>query len=476
MGTGKPDSRETHITRVFGTNKAGDRLDEIWVDVERVDLLKSATQVSPDMQWQGYQRKFNWCDDPNTDDYDPNGAPSRHVEIVKVCDPNAGNVDDPEEWVPIKVIRSMRPRVETGMASNGGTAMERFLSSLSDDIQTARIVEVRKIVHHDTNVDDEIQAAADADPGLLEYVVPSESYTKDGGSKDEDQYVDHEIITYLKQKGNAAELSALGRQTRLLNEYLIDASEPAEGKVIGAYGVNPPYRLDPYQNIINVNFGLRVYVVVMASHGDYASPNSEKVKVIEQRSDPSVQNPTDGSPISAVLIECSADAGDNFLQLQTSLSSSVSGPTEFVIWYVCPKTEEVKNNWFEMFVASRFRDGIEISTGPFLWRSGTMSMWMPALVRFKIRYAPHLAAPGSAPNKMVQMYAMTGANSVGDNVTSGWSVLVYRLDKKGTGALFKSPPEWATDVVEAFGDVSATGGLLFGKDPTLIAADLSYAP
>jgi hypothetical protein len=221
-----------------------------------MDIIKGTTQVPPHMQWQGFQRRFKWCDNPDADDYNPDGPSSREIEIVKVCDPTEGNVDDPDEWVPVKVIKAMRTRAETGTASQGGSAMERFLSSVTgDDRSTARVVEVRKIVHCDTNIDGEVEAAAIADPGLVEYVVPSEQYTRDITKRDKDQYVDHEIITYLKHKGNAGELSGLGRQTKLHNEYLIDASDPPSGKVVGAFGRNPPYRLDPYQNIVNVNFG-----------------------------------------------------------------------------------------------------------------------------------------------------------------------------------------------------------------------------
>ncbi len=46
----------------------------------------------------------------------------------------------------------------------------------------------------------------------------------------------------------------LGRQTKLLNDYLIDESDPAKGEVIGVSGINPPYQLDPFQNIVNCQF------------------------------------------------------------------------------------------------------------------------------------------------------------------------------------------------------------------------------
>jgi hypothetical protein len=249
MTTGKPDSRKTHVTRIFGTNRQGELLGDLWADVERMDLIKSALQVPPDMQWQAVQRKLLWCDDPNGADYSPDGTPSRKIEILKVCDPDE-SVDDPDEWIPIKVIRGLRSRVETGTEDNGGSAQDRFLNY---DVTTSRVVEVRKIVHFDTNIDDRAQAAADG--GALEYVIDSDDYQKDTSTKDETQYIDHEIATYIKHKGNAGDVSGIGRQTKLLNQYLIDASDEPSGKVVGAGGVNPPYRLDPYQNIINVSFG-----------------------------------------------------------------------------------------------------------------------------------------------------------------------------------------------------------------------------
>ena len=41
----------------------------------------------------------------------------------------------------------------------------------------------------------------------------------------------------------------------LKNQYLIDESDPAQFDQVGPNNINPPYRLDPFQNIINVNLG-----------------------------------------------------------------------------------------------------------------------------------------------------------------------------------------------------------------------------
>ncbi|MGY4476339.1 hypothetical protein [Bradyrhizobium sp. USDA 3364] len=266
--TDRPESRKTHITRIFGTNRSGDILSDVWADVERMDIIKSSHQVPPDLQWQGLQRQLRWCDDPNADDYSEDGTPSRIMETVKVCDPAATeDLDDPDEWIPIQVIKGLKSRVETGTEVNGGTAMSRFLASVTQqELTTARKIEVRKISHHDTSIDDDAQAAADA--GLKQYVVPSNQYEKDDSTKDDTQYVDHEIITYLKTSGNHGDVSGQRGQTKLLNQYLIDESDDPDGSVTGSSGYNPPYRLDPYQNIINVKFGLdQQYVASWYSTG-----------------------------------------------------------------------------------------------------------------------------------------------------------------------------------------------------------------
>ena len=67
---------------------------------------------------------------------------------------------------------------------------------------------------------------------------------------------------------------------------------------------------------------------------------------------------------------------------------------------------------------------------------------------------------------MVQMYPNTDPIEVPK--LAGYSVLAYRTDTKGTGTKFRAPPEWAVD------EITNTGGrgLLFGKDPPLIAADI----
>lgn len=248
----RPRSRKTHITRILGTNRAGDRLDDMWADVERIDVTKGKMQVPPHKNSVGVQRKLHWRDDPDRDDYLPEGPASRVTEIVKVCDPDSQDVDDPDEWIPIRAIKGARSKGGDGI---GDRYIDRFLNALTNDRRSSRVVEVRKIVRYDTNIDDAANAAFAANPQRREFVIQSSDYVRDEASKDSDHYVEHEIVTYLKHKGNVAELAGLGRQTKMLNQFLIDQSQDPKGKVVGRNGNNPPYRLDPFQNIVNINLG-----------------------------------------------------------------------------------------------------------------------------------------------------------------------------------------------------------------------------
>lgn len=268
--TNAPPTRKTHVIRIVGTNKAGDVLQDIWADVERMDIIKSATQLS-NIDWQGHQKKLRWMDDPDTDEYDPDGNPARKTEIIKVCDPESQNVDDPDEWIPIPVIKSMRSRGAGGNIDGLGT-MDRFRTGIDNDpTPTTRIVEVRRIPHYDTNIDDRAQAAFDADQSRKAYVVPGVDYEKNAGTKDDAQYVEHEIIKFIKHRTNETnpEIGGVnrGRQTKLRNQYLIDESDDAKLDTTGASGINPPYRLDPYQNIVNVKFKT-LYLLVRLGGGN----------------------------------------------------------------------------------------------------------------------------------------------------------------------------------------------------------------
>ena len=246
---------KVHITRILGTNKAGDILPDIWADVERVENFTVATQL--DGQYQEIVYKFRWRDDPDEEYYraeddrsEDENLTSTETIVLKVCSPDESNLNDPGEWIPVRVIKRLR-MLEGG---EGGMTSKNFLSDqLTDDLG----VRLRRIYHYDTSMDDKAGAKFTTDPTRKAYVEKAYLYAKDDETKDEGQYIECEIVTHILKYENAHEGSSGADQkgyVNFKNQYLIDESEPAKLEELGNDDKNPPYRLDPFQNIINCSF------------------------------------------------------------------------------------------------------------------------------------------------------------------------------------------------------------------------------
>jgi hypothetical protein len=61
-------------------------------------------------------------------------------------------------------------------------------------------------------------------------------------------------VKFFKPSGNLNNKDWQGRQVKLKNQFLIDVSQDPQGPN-GPNDIDPPYRLDPLQNIVNVNWG-----------------------------------------------------------------------------------------------------------------------------------------------------------------------------------------------------------------------------
>jgi hypothetical protein len=265
--TNAPEARQTHVVRLVGTNKDKEVLQDIWIDVERIDQFTITTQTSQPVanQWQQINIKLKWRDDPtNPDRYIPENDLSadadtgRVHEIVKVCSPDEADLEHPTEWVPIKIIKHI------DMRDSDLDLQKRFVTKTVE--AKGREIKNRRIYHYDTNIDDKAQAAFDADETLKAYVTvghdaesQSAGYERDDSTKDESQYVEHEVIMRISRNDSDSMYSTGGifqeSQLKLKNQYLIDESVEAKLAEQGPEGINPPYRLDPFQNIINCNFG-----------------------------------------------------------------------------------------------------------------------------------------------------------------------------------------------------------------------------
>ena len=185
--TNAPKGRKTHVVRLVGTNKDGDVLQNVWVDVERIDQLTIRTQTSLpqfniENQYQEVGIKLKWRDDPQNadtyiaeDDLSADAGTGRKHEIVKVCSPDEDDLKNPSEWVAVKTI------VHIDMDQQGiGTSQKRFIAEAVD--AKARKVSKRRMYHYDTNIDDDAQSAFDDDETLKAYVVAGKDYTRDNST------------------------------------------------------------------------------------------------------------------------------------------------------------------------------------------------------------------------------------------------------------------------------------------------------
>lgn len=504
--TNAPENRKTHVIRILGTNAAGDVIPEIWVDVERMDAAKS---VSSDDNYQGIERKFRWCDDPQGDEYEPDGNPSRKTKIVKVCDPSGDDLDNPDEWVPIEVITHMKS------VTSQNNYQGQVESLINTELVESRVVEKRRILHYDTNIDNDAQAAFDADSSLKVYVVPGNQYTRDESTKDDSQYVEHEIITYLKQSGNnvkganavnkMGESGDQGRQTKLLNQYLIDDSEDAKLNELGDGGINPPYRLDPYQNIVNVKFGYNVIVVFADAGGAVApgfrtpsvytpDPDNSSIKLLKTFDVPYQSSGFQPGykcyayrvPVNAGEFMTTVWAGITGL-LSVSIGAfvfAIDGDEDAALAQAVDGTKLIIP--FQ-YLESHSSSDLPASISPpgLLW-CVTATVKPGLEVNWKIKLQNHRSDQNpTPPNKMVQVYPLGPAfsfpiSSSFTQVVSGYSIDSYRLDKKGTGTVYGKAtiatdptphiiaPQWNVTVSNNGG----SKGIPFQDPPPLIGRDI----
>lgn len=254
-----PNKRKMHVTRIAGTNDSGEILDDVWVDVARIDEIILKTQDALHFlqftnQFQEVALRLKWGDQDGRDD----NVANRTLETLKVCSPDEDDINNPAVWVEVPVIRKF------DFVGGNVTTARRFLTRSLD---SNREVEYRRVVHHDTNIDTDAQVAFES--GFKTYRVPDEQYVMDDGSKDDQDYVEVEVPTKISGRSTHHWVDTyeadLDTAWRFKNEFLIQASDEAQFTEVGEFGFNPPYRLDPFQAIINVQFGKTVIVVINAA-------------------------------------------------------------------------------------------------------------------------------------------------------------------------------------------------------------------
>ncbi len=256
MAFNPDDIRASHTIRIFGTNKNGDVIQDIWLDIERVDVLHTGEQI--DGHRQGVYRRLYWHDDPDSDDYDEAGNANRVMGVLKICSPDEEDQEDPEEWIPVRVNASLgwKESTETNQLNTG-------TGHRTNADNTSRNVAARRIWKRDTIIDDKAQAATDNNQDLKCYVVASDEYDytdiNDTSKEDKDNYIEVQYMSYTQELLNidsgAGTGNDQGQVLGLRNAFYLNISEEAKDDVNPNHGFNPPWALDPFQAVVNVNFG-----------------------------------------------------------------------------------------------------------------------------------------------------------------------------------------------------------------------------
>ena len=481
---------KVHITRILGTNKAGDILPDIWADVERVENFTVVTQLAG--QYQKIVYKFRWRDDPDEEYYraeddisEDENLTSTETIILKVCSPDESDLNDPVEWIPVRVIKRLR-MLEGG---EGGMASKNFLS---DQLTKDLGVRLRRIYHYDTSMDDKAGAAF-ADPTRKAYVERAYLYAKDDETKDEGQYIECEIVTHILKYENAHESYSGADQkvyVNFKNQYLIDESEPAKLEKLGNQDKNPPYRLDPFQNIINCQFAFNVIVVFVDLDNSFKST----FDVIGDKANQLDQYDLDVgfvNPAWITVFKVGAGAGE-FVTVTTSsviqpgdagFGNQVgrqSGCYVFAMDGAIDDSLARAKSGIGSIIRAHWGNG-GASTAPpgLIWSAGS-NHWPPGnTTNWKIQNVNH-RDDTNPDNKMVQCYPLSHSWTMAPIAITytGYWVFIYRLDKKGTGPVYGTTdlitsdlskvsvdPAWHQQISSAGNNDSINYGIPFGDPP-----------
>lgn len=248
--------RKSHIKRIF---KDDDPTSDQWIDVERLDELVFISRRQ--FPWREKHWRFDW------DSFDPDGVDVDGKEIPKKKIKNPADAKDDDSSVIEVPIRAVVV-VTTGKKNQYQEYKQYFLS---DDSSQFRETHSRRIYHHDL-------AEGAIDDGNNPPRNPDD-YLNALNDQDEDQFVDVEIIdkfwTHEKDsRGPHGERITAAWQEK---KWLIDSDtdqllrEPLlESDKVNLEGfqdirnpsgdgdsvtIDPPWRVDPLQNIVNVNWG-----------------------------------------------------------------------------------------------------------------------------------------------------------------------------------------------------------------------------
>jgi hypothetical protein len=245
-------TRKAHIKRLYKDDDP-DTNSDIWIDVERLDELRFVTKTN--FPWQERVWQFDWDSfNPDGSDLDGNEIPRKPVQ-----DPNdSSDPNDPGAnvvWVPVRAMVF----VNEGSNYKWQGYKHYFIN---DNSNFTRETHSRRVYHYDipaNQLDDNQNPPRDP-----------QDYLNSLGDKDKDQYLEVEILDrYWTNEMEGRDSSGNTKAgTWQEKKWLINSDTDAllsdwEGETDNDFAtinpdagpqVDPPWRLDPLQNIVNVSW------------------------------------------------------------------------------------------------------------------------------------------------------------------------------------------------------------------------------
>ena len=244
-------TRKTHITRIY---KNDDPDTGLWVDIERIDELTYESGTGFAQQTKRW--KFDWSS------FDPNGD---GVSKKKIQDPN----DDRDPNDPDASVISVPVRDKIVVTQGADQQYQQYNHFfVNDNTNSSRKTHSRRVYHYDV-----------PDNQLDENKNPPrdpQAYLAALGAKDDSQYVQVEIIdSFLTNEYESRDSHGRIKPSAWQEKkWLVDSAgdtllHDRDGDTSHDFAtdgtVDPPWRLDPLQNIVNVQLGQPSFFVVITN-------------------------------------------------------------------------------------------------------------------------------------------------------------------------------------------------------------------
>jgi hypothetical protein len=264
--------------------------------------------------------------------------------------------------------------------------------------------------------------------------------------------------------------------------------------------INPPWRLDPLQNIVNISWGVDV-IVVFVTGSIYKcesagfdvvtdTNNNPAAEYLGAWNSPYIPDPDpDLTPIFPSVAYRVASGAGEFI---TSTAPAVgdTGYNEF--WIDCAVFAidgSADDSGLQRAIdGTRLIESYSDNAPPgLLWLVDAPSMREGTTIRWKVRHGPHrLDDFTDPPNSMTQVYPLGPSyNSTPEYGTTwfGYVLYAYRLDADGLGTAYSEivsgeagvrqdvPPEWNAQISENVAGAPVLG-IPFQDPPPYITEDL----